>query len=200
MNNLDKIYTSDIKKFATEYFRYLNQIIEGINTSEIENFVHCLLDARKNSAQIFFVGNGGSASTASHFANDIGIGTNSIDKPFKCISLTDNNAVITAISNDFGYDKIFQRQLQMVGTAGDVLVSISASGNSKNLIEAMKQAELMNIKTVAITSFDGGAMKDMADLSVHIPTLKGEYGPAEDSHMILDHLVGAYLIRLVQNA
>ena len=145
----------------------------------------------------FFIGNGGSTATASHFANDIAIGTNSYDKPFRSVSLTDSNAIITAVGNDFGFKEIFVRQLRVLGRAGDVVVAISASGNSPNLIRAFDYAKSIGIKTVAITAFDGGKIKQMADEGVHVPTAPKEYGPAEDAHMVLDHLVGAYLMRFI---
>jgi D-sedoheptulose 7-phosphate isomerase len=111
--------------------------------------------------------------------------------------LTDNQAIITAVGNDFGYEEIFVRQLRVLGRAGDVVVGISASGNSQNLISAFEYATSVGIKTVAITAFDGGKMKRMADEGIHVPTAAKEYGPAEDAHMILDHLIGAYLMRFI---
>ena len=148
----------------------------------------------------FFAGNGGSAATASHFANDIAIGTNDYQKPFRVISLTDNVATLTALGNDFGYAEIFVRQLRVLGKKGDLLICISASGNSKNLINAFQYAKSVGIKTVALTAFDGGKIKSMADEGVHVPTKFKEYGPAEDAHMILDHLVSAYLMRYIKDA
>jgi D-sedoheptulose 7-phosphate isomerase len=200
MNNLDRIYSKDPVVFAKAYLGYLIEVIQTIDTKAVGQFIETLLDARARDANIYFIGNGGSAATSSHFANDIAIGTNSYTKPFRAVSLTDNQAVITAIANDFGYEDIFLRQLQVLGRKGDVLVAISASGNSPNLVKAMEYAQSVGIKTVAITAFDGGKMKKIADEGIHVITEAKEYGPAEDSHMILDHLVGAYLIRLVQNA
>lgn len=200
MNNLDRIYNRDPVVFAKAYFDYLIEVIKKIDTNAVGQFIETILDARAREANIYFIGNGGSAATASHFANDIAIGTNSYAKPFRAVSLTDNQAVITAIANDFGYEDIFLRQLQVLGRKGDVLVAISASGNSPNLVKTMEYAKTAGIRTVAITAFDGGKMKKIADEGIHVITEAKEYGPAEDSHMILDHLVGAYLIRLVQNA
>lgn len=199
MNNIDRIFTPDPVAFASAYIGYLQSILQKLNTAEIGRFVETLLDARRRGATIFFIGNGGSAATASHFANDISIGTNSYDQPFRAISLTDNVPVITAIGNDFGYEEIFVRQLRVLGQKGDVLVAISASGNSPNLLAAMAYAKQAGIKTVAITAFDGGKMKSAADEGIHVPTGPREYGPAEDAHMVLDHLVGAYLMRYVKN-
>jgi D-sedoheptulose 7-phosphate isomerase len=198
MNNLDRIFTSDPIAFAGSYLDYLTNVLKAIDTREIGQFIETLLDARERGATIYFIGNGGSAATASHFANDIAIGTNSYEKPFRAVSLTDNNAIITAVGNDFGYEEIFVRQLRVLGRAGDVVVAISASGNSPNLIRTFNHAKAVGIKTVAITAFDGGKMKQIADECVHVPTALKEYGPAEDAHMVLDHLVGAYLMRIIQ--
>jgi D-sedoheptulose 7-phosphate isomerase len=199
MNNLDRIFTSDPVSFADAYLGYLTEVLRNIDRNAIGKFAETLLDARERGASIFFIGNGGSASTASHFANDIAVGTNSYAKPFRAISLTDNQAIITAIGNDFGFDEIFSRQLQLLGKQGDIVVAISASGNSKNLLKAFEYANENGIKTVAITAFSGGAMKEMADEGIHVPTGPKEYGPAEDAHMILDHLLGNYLLRLVNS-
>jgi len=199
MNNIDRIYTKDPVTFAGAYLEYLTSVLKTIDAREIGQFIETLLDARERAATIYFIGNGGSAATASHFANDIAIGTNSYDKPFRAVSLTDSNAIITAVGNDFGYEEIFVRQLRVLGQAGDVVVAISASGNSPNLIRALDYAKSIGIKTVAITAFDGGKIKQLADECVHVPTAPKEYGPAEDAHMVLDHLVGAYLMRVVQN-
>ena len=167
--------------------------------SEIKSFVNTLLDARERGATVFFIGNGGSAATASHFANDLGFGTESYAKPFRAVSLTDNQAVLTALANDFGYEEVFVRQLRVQGKPGDVLIGFSCSGNSPNLLRAFEYASQARIRTVAITAFDGGRMRQMADEGIHVPTQPKEYGPAEDAHMMLDHLISAYLMRLVRN-
>lgn len=200
MNNVDRIFTRDPVEFADAYLRYLTTVLQGIDTKEIGRFIETLLDARERGAMIFFIGNGGSAATASHFANDLAIGTNDYEKPFRVCALTDNVAVMTAIGNDFGYEDIFSRQLRVLGKRGDVLVAISASGNSPNLLKAFEAARSAGIRTVALTAFDGGKMRQMADEGVHVPTALKEYGPAEDAHMVLDHLVGAYLTRVIRPA
>ena len=106
---------------------------------------------------------------------------------------------MTAISNDDGYENIFVMQLQALMKKEDVVVAISASGNSKNLVKALGYANSIGVTTVGITSFDGGELGQIAKLRVHIPANKGEYGPAEDAHMVLNHLSGAYFQRLVAN-
>lgn len=200
MNSIDRFFTPDPAVFAAAYIKYLQSILARIDTAEIARFIETILDARRRGATVFFIGNGGSAATASHFANDIAFGTNDYEQPFRVISLTDNVPVLTALGNDFGYEEIFVRQLRVLGKRGDVLVAISASGNSPNLIKAFDYARSVGIKTVALTAFDGGKMRALADEGVHVPTEPKEYGPAEDAHMVLDHLVGAYLMRYIKMA
>ena len=200
MNNIDRFYTPDPVAFAGAYLSYLQTILRRVDTAEIGRFIRTLLDARGRGATVFFIGNGGSAATASHFANDLAFGTNDYEQPFRAVSLTDNVPVLTALGNDFGYEEIFVRQLRVLGKKGDVLVGISASGNSPNLIRSFDYARSAGIKTIAITAFDGGKMKAMADEGIHVPTEPKEYGPAEDAHMVLDHLVGAFLMRYVKAA
>jgi len=200
MNNVDKIFnnSNSVSDYSKSYLEYLNIVLTSISLSEIDDFVKILLEARERGSTIFFIGNGGSAATASHFANDIAIGSREYQKPFRVISLCDNLAVITAIGNDDGYEKIFSQQLRVLLKKQDVVVSISASGNSPNLIHAINTAKTMGAISVGISAFDGGKMKELVDFSLHVPTKKGEYGPAEDAHMVLDHLVANYLMRYVK--
>jgi D-sedoheptulose 7-phosphate isomerase len=198
MNNIDRFFVQDPAEFSRSYIAYLGEVIRSIDVRQVAALALTLQDARARGAAIFFIGNGGSAATACHFANDIAIGTYAVEPPFRAISLCDNLATITAIANDFGYEQIFVRQLQVVARPGDVLVAISASGNSPNLLRALEYAGDHGIRTVALTAFDGGKMKTMADQVVHVPTEMKEYGPAEDAHMMLDHLIGAYLMRVVR--
>ena len=200
MNNLDRFFSKDVASFSASYFDYLKQILDSIDLREIKNFVEILLDAREKGKTVFFIGNGGSASTASHFANDLSFGCNEYEQPFQVVSLTDNVSILTALGNDFGYEEIFVRQLMIQSKPGDVLVGISASGNSPNIINAFKYAADAGILSVALTAFDGGKMKEIADKGIHVPTDFKEYGPAEDAHMILDHLVTAYLMRIIRLA
>jgi len=198
MNNLDKIFTEDIEKFSRLYFDYLKEIFNQVDVAEIRRFVELILDVRERGSTIFFIGNGGSAATASHFANDLAFGTKEYKKPFKVMSITDNVPVLTALGNDYGYEDIFVRQLKVYGEKGDMLVGISASGNSQNIINTLEYASTIGIKTVSLTAFDGGKMREISDHNIHIPTDNKEYGPAEDLHMILDHLISNYLMRLVK--
>ena len=200
-NQMDSMFNKniDVESFGVEYMDYLCTILKSISMNQIKDFVGILLDARENGSNIYFIGNGGSAATASHFANDIAIGTKEFKKPFRVISLCDNNAIITAIGNDYGFEKIFSQQLEVLLQEKDVVVAISASGNSINLLNAFDVAKRKGATTVGLSAFDGGKLKEKADISVHVPTNKGEYGPAEDAHMVLDHMVSNYLIHFLKN-
>jgi len=201
MNNIDNIFNknNDVEVFSKGYIGYLISVLQDIPTKQIKNFVDVLLKARKNRATIYFIGNGGSAATASHFANDIGVGTRLKNNQFRVISLCDNQSIITAIGNDYGYEYIYSKQLEALIQKNDVLVLISASGNSKNLLMASDVAKLKGATTVGLTAFDGGELLKKVDVPVHVPTEVGEYGVAEDVHMALDHLIANYLMRLLKD-
>lgn len=198
MNRIDELYRgrSDPAGFARGYLDYLCEVLGALDADAIAAFVGELLDARDRGARIYFLGNGGSAATASHFVNDISIGSKSWKRPFHAISLTDNVSVVTAIANDSGYEQVFVQQLRSQLHAGDLVVAISVSGNSPNVVKAVEYAAEAGARTVGLTGFDGGRLQELADVVVHAPTNPGEYGPAEDAHMVLDHLVGAFLAQL----
>ena len=202
MNKIDQLNAAHSGKpaeYARGYLRYLASCFDSIDCDAVGRFVELLIDARRAGRAVFFIGNGGSAATASHFANDIGIGTRTGGKqPFRAISLTDNVAVMTALANDEGYDRVFVDQLKVQMRDGDSLVAISASGNSPNVIAAVEYAKSRDATVVGLTGFDGGALRRMSDIALHVDTAKGEYGPVEDVHMIFDHLIGSYLMALVR--
>jgi len=195
MNRIDELFQKHPKPadFAKGYFKYLSEIFDRMDHQAIEKFVEKCIEARENGTKIFFIGNGGSAATASHFANDIGIGTRTFDKPFRALALTDNVASMTAIGNDYGYEDTFVKQLQVFFNPGDIVVAISASGNSPNVVKAIDWAKSKGGYTIGLTGFSGGKLREAVDLSLHVPSTAGEYGPVEDLHMILDHLLGNYL-------
>ena len=180
------------KKFSDDYLNYISELVSQLDRSHISQFVDHVLGVRDNKQTIFFLGNGGSASTASHFVNDISLGSRQFENPFHAVSLCDNQAVITAIANDDGYENIFLQQLQTQAKPGDSMVCISASGNSQNLVKAVEWSKANGIYTISLTAFDGGYLKQHTDLNIHVPTKIGEYGPAEDLHMVICGLIGSY--------
>ena len=195
MNNVAEIFESSksISEFSRNYLNYLSEVFKSISDKEVESFISKILKAREEGRKIIFMGNGGSAATANHIVNDIAIGTRTTGKPFRAISLSSNMAVVTALGNDNGYDEIFLKQLQSIMTEGDLVVAISASGNSKNLLLAIEYANENGADTAGFTGFDGGKLKEIAKSCIHAPTGKGEYGPVEDMHMIFTHIIGNFL-------
>jgi D-sedoheptulose 7-phosphate isomerase len=196
MNRLEKIYSNSQsgKDYARGYLSYLTELCGTLDLAAIEKMIGVFEKARDNGKTIFMAGNGGSAATCSHFAEDLTYGT-IVDgkKPYKALSLVDNSAYLTAVGNDEGYENLFMAQLRPLFNAGDVLVAISVSGNSPNLLRAIDYANNKNGITVGIVGFDGGSMKNACHHCVHVSTLKGEYGPVEDIHLILVHLITTYL-------
>ena len=201
MNSVDEIYrnTADFKSFAANYFIHLANLLQLVDLEKLELFSQKILEVRKNGAKMIVCGNGGSASTASHFVNDFSIGTKSQDAPFEVMSLTDNSAVLTAIGNDYGYEYIFVKQLEVSLKRDDVFVVISASGNSVNLIKAVEYAKQRGHYTVGLLGFDGGKLMRMVDLDLLVTSADGDYGPVEDAHLIINHLLMNYFLRLVDD-
>ncbi len=179
-------------EFMNRYVSYLKDVLSNIDVKQVDKLVLSLEKARKNGNTIFIIGNGGSATTASSMANDLGfdiIKKTKTKKPFKFLSLTDNNSVITAIANDVGYEEVFVNQLKIHYRKGDQLIIISASGNSPNLVSAAKWFKSQKGKVISFLGFDGGKLKKISDIVLHAKTEKGDYGPVEDSHLIINHVL-----------
>jgi D-sedoheptulose 7-phosphate isomerase len=191
MNNMN---AESGPEFAREYVKRLIAILHGLDYGAVGRVIDLFLEVRARGNTIYFLGNGGSAATACHFANDFGFGASPEGHtPFRCLSLTSNSAFITCLANDIGYENIFSWQLRNLMKPGDVVVGISASGNSPNAVKALEYAGQNGGIPVAIVGFDGGKMKQIASHVIHVETDKGEYGPVEDVHMVLDHLITKYL-------
>jgi D-sedoheptulose 7-phosphate isomerase len=194
MNNLIKAYSEEltIGEYSRKYFTYLAKVLESINQDEIIKMEEALESARTNGNTIFVAGNGGSAATATTMANDIGfdvIKKTGIDKPFKIFSLVDNNSVVTAISNDVGYETIFINQLKIHYREGDSIILISASGNSPNILKAAEWVKAQGGTVIGFLGFTGGKLIDYCDVKIHVESLPGEYGPVEDAHLIMNHVL-----------
>ncbi|MBF0447938.1 MAG: SIS domain-containing protein [Magnetococcales bacterium] len=189
----------DVGGFYKAYNDTLLRYLSSLDIAALEALITGFLTARKEGKTIFFAGNGGSAATASHFAQDLAtVGRKAGVATFKTLSLTDNTSYITALANDLGYDRIFSEQMQPLFQSGDLLVAISASGNSPNILKAAELAKERGGTLFALVGFDGGALAKLADHCLLIKTPKGAYGPVEDAHMIIDHLVTGYLVDLLK--
>lgn len=201
MKSVDQIYddAADFKAYASGYLNHVADLLGRLDLEKLDHFHQKILTLRSSGQKLILCGNGGSASTASHFVNDLSIGTKSPYLPFKTISLNDNNAVLTAIGNDFGYHQIFRKQLEVSLEDGDIFVVISASGNSENLINAVEYAKQCGNYTIALLGFDGGKLREMVDLDLLVRSAPNDYGPVEDAHLIINHLLMNYFARLAEN-
>lgn len=195
-NSNQKVKTS-INTFYKSYTKNLNQILASIDTQIVENLCQELLSARKRKSQIIFIGNGGSAAAASHFATDLAKQHfDDEDSLFRVLSLADNLPWFSAAANDFGYENVFVQQLKTVLQPEDILIAISSSGNSPNIIKGVEYANIKGARTFGVVGFDGGKLMKSANASIYIPTKKGQYGYMEDATSILIHILSIYLYEL----
>lgn len=175
-------------KNVESYLKEVQETVAELPSEPIDEVVEILLDSAKNNRKVFIFGNGGSASTASHFACDLSKNTIVPGAPrFKVIALTDNLPLITAWSNDTAYDNVFAAQLEPLIEADDVVIGISCSGNSPNVLNAMKVAHQVKAKTIAFTGDIGGRLQDVVDLCIKAPSPKIEV--QEDIHLMLEHCI-----------
>ena len=177
-------------RFYENYIFKINKYLNNVDKKELTKLEKFFNKSLNSKSRIFLAGNGGSASTASTMANDLGFDLfEKKNKKLTLHSLVDNQSIITAISNDIGYKNIFLSQLKLNFKKGDSLLLISASGNSENLIEAAKYVKKKNGKIISFLGFDGGKVKKLSDICIHVKTKKGEYGPVEDCHLIFNHIM-----------
>ncbi|MDO8471310.1 MAG: SIS domain-containing protein [bacterium] len=180
--------------FFSAYTKHFFELTHAIDVDSVEKFASILLEARERDATIFIIGNGGSAATASHLAEDLALCSGAgEDKPFRALSLCDSVAYISAIGNDESYDKVFVGQLRNLFRTGDILVALSASGNSQNIIRAIDYINSKGGQTIGILGFDGGEAKNKCHHTVTVVSPKGHYGPVESLHLLLIHVVSNYL-------
>jgi D-sedoheptulose 7-phosphate isomerase len=173
------------------YLRELHEAIDELPTSRLAALGEMLYRAYRNEKQVFVLGNGGSASTASHMAADLAKNTIRPNmRRFRILSLNDNTALLTALANDLGYEHVFSEQLKNLVQPGDLLIAISASGNSVNVLEAIRYAQQRWAEAVGILGFQGGAAAELVDLAIIVPS--DHYGVVEDVHLIINHIVVDY--------
>ena len=182
--------------FAKDYIKGLKDVLDRIPLEPVDEIVQAIELALNNRQQVFVIGNGGSAATASHMMNDLCKGTlgHKGDAPWprlRVIALTDNVSLMTAWANDTDYNHVFSEPLKNLAQRDDLLVAISASGNSPNILAAVDAAKQIGVKVIGLTGFGGGKLAKLADISFVVPS--DGYGPVEDVHMILDHIITGYL-------
>jgi D-sedoheptulose 7-phosphate isomerase len=177
-----------MESYVQEYFKKQQDTLASIPAGPVAEIIEKFKEALANDRQIFVVGNGGSAANASHFITDLGKGSS--DKTyrrFRCLSLNDNVAWMTALGNDYSYEEVFSRQLANFGRRGDILFMMSVSGNSPNLVKALEQAHELGMYVISLVGGKVGILGEKSDLPVVIDDL--HYGRVEDAHMGICHVV-----------
>jgi len=184
---------------VAKYLAEVGQVVANIDQDQVKQVIEVLLDAWRRQKYVFIVGNGGSAATASHFANDLNKGTLVPGKArFRAVALTDNVPLMTAWANDTAYENIFAEQLVNFVAPGDIVIGISTSGNSANVLRAVEVARAAGAITVAWTGKSGGRLKDLVDYCIHVPTDCTQQ--IEDAHMVLDHVIATTLRHLIADS
>ena len=182
----------DLADFGRRYTAALAALLQQLDYTVVESIANQLIRAHAEGRRVYVVGNGGSAATAAHLVCDLGKNTASERVPgIRVISLTDNVPISTALSNDHGYDTIFERQLRTLVEPGDVVMAISASGNSPNVVNALKAARELGAVTIGLLGFDGGAARALSDVALVVESFN--YGQVEDAHMVVGHVLAQHL-------
>ena len=184
-----------------KYLKDFKKTLDLINLKQVKNISEILIQAYKNDRSVFIICNGGSASTASHFACDLGKGTlekyyNMTKKRFRAYSLTDNVSTITAYGNDIDYNNIFSQQLRNLIEKGDILIAITGSGNSENILRAIELANKQGAITIGFLGFDGGKAKEITDYNILIES--NNYGIIEDAHLMIEHMICQNLKEMIK--
>jgi D-sedoheptulose 7-phosphate isomerase len=181
-----------IAGFSRSYASEHAAVLEAIDHGDVAEVVAALATVRRTRRTLFLAGNGGSAATASHLVIDLTKGVSADGRaPIRCVCLADCVPAITAIANDLSYDEVFSAQLRSLGEDGDVLLVVTGSGRSPNVLRALEAAREMGVATIGLLGMGGGPALPMCDVSVVVPS--DDYGVIEDVHMLLGHLATAYL-------
>lgn len=178
----------DYREEIKDYIRIEIEVLKKMDVEAINDALNLLHDTLQKEGNIYIFGNGGSSATASHFQNDFnkGISEHTVKK-FRFQCLNDNIATVMAIANDISFDEVFRFQLTGKLKPDDIVIAISGSGNSRNVLNAVEYAGEQNCKVIGLTGYDGGKLKELSDISLHVPVNSMQI--TEDLHMVLDHLM-----------
>jgi len=185
----------DYKAHIRDYIAREKEILDMLDVDAIDEALNKIVETFENEGTIYIFGNGGSASTASHFANDFNKGISEYtEKKFRFICLNDNVPTVLAIANDIGYEEVYRFQLRGKLNKNDLVIGISGSGNSMNVVNALDYAKENGVATVGITGYTGGKVRAMCDYSLHVPVENMQL--TEDVHMIFDHMMMTILYQV----
>jgi D-sedoheptulose 7-phosphate isomerase len=177
-----------MENYFKNYLNNFKQVLDSISPADVNNLFEQIKQTIQSGNQILVFGNGGSAMSMSHFATDMvkGVG-DALDNRVKVISLNDNAGLITAIGNDYSFDEVFYKQLKTLANPGDLVLTLSVSGSSPNLVKAFEWARSSNIRTIAMVGGKKGKLAEIADTTLVIDSL--HYGYVEDAHMLICHMI-----------
>lgn len=178
----------DFQNDIRDYIACEIDTLKKLDVKAINNALELLLETQRRHKKIYIFGNGGSSATASHFQNDFGKGISEyVEDKFRFQCLNDNVATLMAVANDIGFEEVFRFQLNGILEEGDIVIAISGSGNSGNVINAVEYAKKCGNKIIGLTGYDGGKLKELSDISLHVPVNSMQV--TEDIHMVFDHLI-----------
>ena len=184
--------TNEFSKFAGAYLGRLQEAGSRIPLDRVEELGQAFLDCWKTGRQVFIIGNGGSAGNAIHLANDFIYGiSKTLGSGIRMHALPANQAMLSCLGNDLGYDRVFSEQLAVMGSRGDLLIALSGSGNSPNILRAIDQARLLQIRSFAILGYTGGKALELCDCAIHVPV--NDMQISEDSQLIVGHILMQWL-------
>jgi D-sedoheptulose 7-phosphate isomerase len=177
-----------VPSIAVDFLAEASRALVQVPADALVNAIDLLLRARSVGQRVFIMGNGGSAAAASHFACDL-VKTAEVDgfEPVRAFALSDNVPLLTAWGNDAAYERVFAEQVRALADPGDVLIAISASGNSPNILAGLTAAAAKGISTIGLLGFDGGAALELVDIAIHIPSR--DYGVVEAAHAAVTHAI-----------
>ncbi len=196
MNKLRAMYdgATSSENYAEQYVEHMGNVLKSLDTKTVAAVTAVIEKTAADNQSFFVVANGGSAAVSTHWVNDLSANTVVDGQPgFRVISLTDNASSLTALGNDASFDEIFTIQLKANMRPGDVVLFMSVSGNSPNLVSAMNYANAHGATTISCTGMEGGALKEGSDHCIHTPSTKDEYGPIEDIFSIIMHIAQSYI-------
>ena len=183
----------NIEDFSKKYLSRLTSALDRIDYNVVGEIIEALEKSVADKSRIFIIGNGGSSATASHMVNDLGVGLKRREIiNFDIASLNDNVPVVSAIANDVGYESIFSMQMKGLLSKNDIIIAISCSGDSPNIVKAVDYAKEIGCTIIGLSGFEGGYLRKVSDISFHVDAPEGDYGLVEDVHMILDHIIYSY--------
>lgn len=187
----------DFSREIKQYYEEEIEVMKSLDYDELSKAMNAILDCYGRGGTIYAAGNGGSASLVSHMACDFNLGLNAklSDKKFKFVSLCDNVPTITAAANDYSYEDIFIRQIEGKLTGDDLLIVVSGSGNSKNIVKLLELGKKIGCRSIAISGFDGGKIMKLADYNMHAPVM--DMKKSEDIHVTFDHMMATLLSKVI---